>query len=158
MIPQLSTDLFRPADSAATVDEIVSATVAYARSAREVHRLDLDRVLIFSVPFDPARAESWRAAERRLPEVLDGQNVRFEWSKWGVWTVPRGDLVGGVPAEWAVRPADGKALVPRWVADGFPQPLGPDELKQLAAEALAMADHLQEQAENPELNTIEGGL
>jgi hypothetical protein len=155
--PQLDIQMFRPADGETTVAEIVEATIAYARSAREAHNLDADRVLTFAIPYDPQLRESWEMAEAMIVGQPGGDHIEFDWANWDVWTVPRAGLGACVPSGWYVRPADGKACLPAMVCDPR-KSLDPAELRALAAEALAMADFLDQQAATQDANMIEGGL
>lgn len=152
MHPILGNALIRPENSSVTVNEIVVATLSMATQARKAYGLDLDRLLIVTPPYDEALRESWHDAEKALAEHPGGRKIRFDWSKWDVWTIERPDLGGGVPAEWLIKPGDGLAIVPGWVVE----PLNPGQLRDLAAGAMAMADYLEK---NPADDlTIEGGL
>lgn len=148
----LDASLFRPGPGEITVAEIVKATIEYAATARAQFKIDPDRVLIFTVPYDPELRESWTKAELEIRRG-GAHRIHFDWHKWEVWTVQRGELIG-VPTEWRVYPADREAGVPAWVAEscraaghGDRAPgahrLDAGQLRTLAAEALAMADYLE---------------
>lgn len=149
----LDDHMFRPEDSETTVAEITEAVFEFARQARMIHKIDADRVLIFTIPFDPNLRKSWQQAEKEMKK--GGHKIRFDWTKWEVWTVPRGELTGGAVPEWLIHFSDRTACVPSWVAEscrfaghsngkgGLIKPLSADQLRDLAAECLAMADYLQ---------------
>lgn len=150
-MPDLDVSMFKPEPGPETVAEIVAATVDFAAKARDAYKIRPDRVLIFTVPYDPPMRESWKQAELELRRA--GHRIHFAWDKWDVWTVERGLLAGVMPTEWHVYPADQKASVPSWVAQACmaaghadrgsgPRPLNTHQLHTLAAECLAMADYL----------------
>lgn len=146
----LDKSMFRPEDGPVTVDEIVEQTVAFANQARKAYGLEPERVLIMTIPYDPARRESWTNAETAMSTHPLGRYIKFDWTSWNVWTIPRGEH-GGVPAEWLVRTGEGNAIIPQWTIE----PLSAAQLRDLAAEAMAVAA-LLEDAENG--LAIEGGL
>lgn len=129
-------------DPAALLHEVIQATLAYARAARERMKLHESKRIAVAVPVDVVKRPIFEQAEQTLWDM----GVRLDWSNYTTWQVPHAlaagadplDLIGYRQHASSIGRQGGWRVTPR--ARRMPFSMTAQEARAFAARLLAAAD------------------